>query len=103
MTRQIVYCAATLHRLWASGASYDEIAAALGCSVSYVHKLRVRHKLPHRQRPTREIFENDPTPDEILERAAAIRAKRPGPAIPHHERVSLPRYSWDGFRFHAIG
>jgi hypothetical protein len=35
----------------------------------------MRHKLPNRQRPTREIFENDPTPDQIRERAAEIRER----------------------------
>lgn len=101
--RTVKYCAATLHKLWARGDSYQEIAAALGCSESFVHKLKVRHKLPNRQRATREIFENDPTPDQILELAAEIRAKRPGPAEPKTERISVPRYSWDGYRFDVIG
>lgn len=101
--RSVEYCAATLHKLWARGDSYRDIAAALGCSVSYVHRLKVRHKLPNRQRTTREIFADDPTPEEIAERAAEIRAKRPGPPVPKDERYSIPRYSWDGFSFRAIG
>jgi hypothetical protein len=99
--KRIDYCAATLHRLWASGASYQEIAAALGCSESYVHHLKVRHKLPNRQKSTREIFEDDPTPEQIAERAAECRAKRVVPT-PKEERISLPRYSWDGYRFHGL-
>jgi hypothetical protein len=71
----IKYCTKQLHDLWDGGASYAEIAAVLGCSHSYVHDLKVRHKLPNRQRPTREIFENDPTPDQIRERAAEIRER----------------------------
>ena len=71
----IKYCALQLHEMWASGASYKEIAAALGCSESFVHDLKVRHKLPSRQRPTKEIFENDPTPDEIERMKAEIKAR----------------------------
>jgi|688.fasta_scaffold62897_4 hypothetical protein len=99
--RRIEYCAAKLHELWARGDSYLEIAAALGCSESFVHHLKVRHKLPHRQKPTREIFEDDPTPEQIAERAAECRAKRVVPT-PKEERFSIPKYSWDGYRFHGL-
>lgn len=101
--REIEYCALTLHQLWASGASYAEIAAALGCSQSHIHHLKVRHKLSNRQRPTKEIFEDDPTPEQIAERAAECRARRDPPPTPKTERVNVAKYSWDGFRFHAIG
>lgn len=100
--RKLEYCAATLHAMWARGDSYEEIAAALGCSVSHVHHLKVRHKLPDRQKPTREIFADDPTPEQIAERAAECRARREQPATPKGERVSIPRYSWDGYRFHGL-
>jgi hypothetical protein len=100
--RETEYCALTLHRLWASGASYIEIAAALGCSQSLVHRLKTRHKLPNRQKATREIFEDDPTPEQIAERAAECRARRVVPT-PKGERVSIPKYSWDGYRFNGIG
>ena len=100
--RDVEYCALTLHRLWASGASYIEIAAALGCSQSLVARLKVRHRLPNRQKATRDIFADDPTPEQIAERAAECRARRVQPT-PKGERVSVPKYSWDGFRFHGIG
>ena len=100
-TRKIEYCAVKLHELWARGDSYLEIAAALGCSESFVHHLKVRHKLPHRQKPTREIFDDDPTPEQIAERAAECRAKRVVPT-PKDERFSIPKYSWDGYRFHGL-
>ena len=100
--REFEYCALTLHELWASGASYIEIAAALGCSQSFVARLKVRHKLPNRQRSMREIFENDPTPEQIAERAAECLARRDAPAEPKGERFSIPRYSWDGRRFTGI-
>ena len=100
--RDVEYCALTLHRMWASGASYIEIAAALGCSQSLVARLKVRHRLPNRQKATRDIFADDPTPEQIAERAAECRARRVQPT-PKGERVSVPKYSWDGFRFHGIG
>ena len=99
--REIEYCALTLHRLWARGDSYPEIAAALGCSQTFISTLKDRHKLPNRQKPNREIFEDDPTPEQIAERAAECRARRVVPT-PKGERVSIPRYSWDGFRFNGI-
>lgn len=73
-SKRIQYSVAELHRLWASGASYTEIAAALGCAESYVQKLKSRHKLPHKPReyaaPT-----GDPTPDEIDRLKAEIKAR----------------------------
>jgi hypothetical protein len=99
--REVEYCAATLHRLWARGDSYQEIAAALGCSQSFVSRLKDRHKLPNRQKATKEIFEDDPTPEQIAERAAECRARRVV-ATPKEERFSIPRYSWDGFKFHGL-
>lgn len=99
--RRVEYCAKRLHELWARGDSYLEIAAALGCSESFVHHLKNRHKLANRQRPTKEIFQDDPTPEQIAERAAECRAKRVQPE-PKGERISIPRYSWDGFRFHGL-
>ena len=99
--REIEYCALTLHRLWARGDSYQEIAAALGCSQSFVSRLKDRHKLPNRQKSTRDILDDDPTPDQIAERAAECRARRVQPE-PREERVSVPRYTWDGFKFHGL-
>ena len=99
--REVEYCAVTLHRLWARGDSYQEIAAALGCSQSFVSRLKDRHKLANRQKATKDILADDPTPEEIAERAAECRARRVQPE-PKGERVSVPRYMWDGFRFHGL-
>ena len=101
--RSVVYCAATLHQLWARGDSYQEIAAALGCSQSFVSRLKERHKLPNRQKATREIYEDDPTPEQIAERAAECRERRAALATLREERISVPRYSWDGYRFNTLG
>lgn len=100
--KDVDYCPVLLRQMWARGDSYQKIAAALGCSQSYVSRLKVRHKLPDRQRVTRDIFADDPTPEQIAERAAECRARRVQPT-PKGERVSIPKYSWDGFRFHGIG
>jgi hypothetical protein len=99
--RSVDYCAVTLHRLWARGDSYSEIAAALGCSQSFVQRLKTRHKLPNRQKATKDILADDPTPEQIEERAAECRARRIV-ATPKEERFSVPRYSWDGFKFHGL-
>jgi hypothetical protein len=99
--REVDYCVATLHLLWARGDSYQEIAAALGCSQSYVHRLKTRHKLPNRQKATRDILADDPTPEEIAERAAECRSRRVQPE-PKGERVSTPRYTWTGTGFRGI-
>jgi hypothetical protein len=99
--REVEYCALTLHRLWARGDSYQEIAAALGCSQSFVSRLKDRHKLPNRQKATNDILADDPTPEEIAERAAECRARRVQPE-PKGERYSVPRYTWTGNGFRAL-
>lgn len=97
------YNLTTLQRLWAAGKTHQEIAAALGCSEMYVSQLRERHQLPRRRRAFHGPQEDDPTPEQIAERAAECRARRPGPAIPKEERVSMPRYTWTGIGFRALG
>lgn len=72
--KSFVYSVPQLHSLWASGASYDEIAAALGCCSSWVTKLKLKHALPNRKRTYAEST-TDPTPDEIAERAKECREK----------------------------
>jgi hypothetical protein len=99
--KDVDYCPVLLRQLWARGDSYQKIAAALGCSQSYVSRLKVRHKLPDRQKVTRDILEDDPTPEQIAERAAECRARRVVPT-PKEERFSIPKYSWDGYRFNGI-
>jgi len=97
-----VYSLAELQRLWAAGKTHQEIAAALGCSEMYVSQLRERHNLPRRRRAFHGPQEDDPTPEQIAERAAECRARRVV-ATPKEERVSMPRYSWDGYKFNTVG
>lgn len=67
-----------LFRLWRSPLRNDELADALGTPRGSLHYLRARYKLPPR---TPELWAKRtgakqalPTPEEIAERAAAIRA-----------------------------
>ena len=98
-----VYSLDELRRLWADGKTHQEIAAALGCSEMYVSQLRERHKLPRRRRAYHGPQDDDPTPEQIAERAAECRARRPDPATPKEERVSMPRYSWNGIGLQPLG
>lgn len=96
------YNLTTLQRLWAAGKTHQEIAAALGCSEMYVSQLRERHQLPRRRQVRHGPQEFDPTPEQIAERAAECRARRPDPATPKELRVSMPRYRWNGIGFQPL-
>ena len=66
-----------LHKLWQSELRSDEVAAELGCTRGHLFNLVRKHKLgrrPPRFEAPRKSVHPDPTPQEIEERAAAIRA-----------------------------
>jgi hypothetical protein len=66
-----------LYKLWQSELRSDEIAAELGCTRGHLFFLVRKHKLgrrPQRFEAPRKSIHPDPTPQEIEERAAAIRA-----------------------------
>lgn len=65
-----------LFELWASGASQYEISQTLGIRPGTFWQVRNRYALPKRKpaRPVSASKEPDPTPEEIAERAAAVRA-----------------------------
>ena len=110
---RVVYDKNLLKQLWADGKTHGEIAAALGCSAGYVEKLRIRHGLPQRPRCQHGPQEDDPTPEEIAQRKAEIRARHLEALRDEHPEASRSRagrasqrvsesircYSWDGFRF----
>lgn len=73
--KRVEYSVPELHRLWAGGASYAEIAAALGCAETFVQRLKVRHRLPDRERRAYVGPSSDPAPDEIERMKAAIKAR----------------------------
>lgn len=93
-----------LFKLWhmpPSEMSTLEISKRLGVSCSYLYRMRTRHKLPDRERVYHHDAD-DPTEEEIAERAAAIRASWPeGEAEKRmvggrSRRWSPPAYSFDG-------
>jgi len=96
-----VYSVAQLQQLWAAGKTHVEIAAALGCATAYVAELVARHNLPRRRPAYHGPQEDDPTPEQIAERAAECRARRVQPE-PKGERVSTLRYTWTGTGFRGI-
>jgi hypothetical protein len=59
--------------LWLAGASVPEMAARLGCRQPAIYSLRVQFGLP--RRPRVPCTDKDPTPDEIAERSAEVRAR----------------------------
>lgn len=74
MTPKNRYSVPELFRLWAGGACYKDIAASLGVTESYVHKLKDRHKLPNRERK-QGLPTVDPTPEEIAAGKVALKLK----------------------------
>jgi hypothetical protein len=64
-----------LHQLWHSGVPAEEIGRHLGVSKHAVFKAVERHKLGRRPK-TYTPRTDDPTPDQIAERAAHCRRMR---------------------------
>lgn len=72
------FSASELHELWYSQMTNAELCYALGVARSTLNVLRVRYKLDRRPvERNNPKYKNDhtPTPEEIAERAAAVRAK----------------------------
>lgn len=85
-----------LFKLWSQPLEVREIADRLGILESFVGKLARRYKLPKRatQKPQDQGMRvNDPTPDEIAERAAWCRARRA--TEQEVERVEIRTYAYD--------
>jgi hypothetical protein len=65
-----------LFRLWNSELSSEEIASRLGVTIARLRKLRCRYGLPSRStHSTGRQDSPDPTPEEIIERAAEVRSR----------------------------
>jgi DNA-binding CsgD family transcriptional regulator len=78
--------------LWQQGLTLTEIGIQLGCSASTVTLLVKQHNLPPRE-PIRKMPLDDPTPEEIAERARECRERhfaerRKEPACSTHSKVS---------------
>lgn len=94
-----------LFRLWNKPLRNDELADAIGVPRGTLWYLRQRYKLPPRGRVNRvpSVTERDaPTPQEIEERCAAIRASWPAGEEekrrvgPRQKRWVMPSYAFDG-------
>jgi hypothetical protein len=98
-----------LRQLWGTQRTTEDIAVVLRISLPYLHMLARRHSLPartHVRQQRQRVIEIDPTPEEIVARAAECRARwsdadynrscgyKPRP-------VELQSYSFDG-RFVAF-
>jgi DNA-binding transcriptional MerR regulator len=66
--------AAELFKAWFSEMDTGDIALHFGISLSTLHSLRCRHKLPKRPRAAVTLVA-DPTPDEIARRAKECRER----------------------------
>jgi hypothetical protein len=68
---------AEFRRLWAAGASRMDLAERFKCSLSWVDNYRMQLGLPARQPSAmQECYSaNDPTPDQIAERARECRER----------------------------
>ena len=101
-----------LFELWNSGASQYDISIVLGIRPGTFWQVRKRYALPKRKpaKPVRASHEPDPTPEELVELCAAVRARwseeeterrRVGRGV---EQVRLRSYSFDrrGFAFSGV-
>lgn len=85
-----------LYQLWSQPLEIRQIAEALGVGESFVGKLARKHKLP--KRANHKHVDNgmqldDPTPEQIAERAAWCRARRQ--EVVERERVEIKAYHYD--------
>jgi transposase len=74
---QVIYCEMQLREWWRKGHSYTKLAALIGCSKGFIYRLKKRHKLPRRRRAGLGFRGANPTPQQIAQRAAECRARRP--------------------------
>lgn len=88
--------------LWHSDLRNDEVAVALGVSRNYLAKVRSRYGLPKRPDERGVHEEDNPTPEQIAERAAEIRSRwsesehRLRQVGATRARWQPPRYVYDG-------
>jgi hypothetical protein len=76
MGQRVTYSVPELFRLWAnSDLTRAEVARLLGVTAGQLTKLASRHGLGPRGRQHRAFSMDDPTPEQIAERAAQCREK----------------------------
>ena len=99
MNNECVIDADKLRLLDSQGVNITGLALHFGCST---HTIRKRMDLAgierkHRSTPRRR----DPTPAEIKQMAALLRAKRP-PEVEAERTWTPPHLSWDGQAFRTL-
>lgn len=87
--------------LWESDLRNDELAEALGVTRGGLVRLRQRLKLPVRGEKADRLPKPDPTPEEIEQRSAEVRAgwsklQEQSRWVMGDIRVRAPRYEYDG-------
>lgn len=94
-----------LFRLWNTpGISINQVAAELGLSLHQLRKARDRYGLSEKPAPADDTLgpgEEDPTEEQIAERAAEIRSKWPawrleGRGSSDDPHPLIPQLSYDG-------
>jgi hypothetical protein len=85
-----------------------ELCRMLNISNGSLHRLRMRYGLPLRPAQPSNMRHDDPTPEEIEERAAECRARRSEAEKARGERAGrvgwqIPSYSCDGHDFVYVG
>lgn len=84
-----------LFKLWHNNTPATHIQKELAITPSQLARLVTKYKLPKRSRETLERMPDDPTEEEIAERAAEVRALRPAKgkvnATSHGSRLDKPR------------
>lgn len=97
MKKRVKIAEAEFRRLWAAGVSRMDLAERFNCSVAHVDNYRMMLALPARKRanPQECYSENDPTPEEIAERARELREKHYAERRLETEEASRAR-AWRG-------
>jgi hypothetical protein len=94
-----------LFKLWNTpGISVNDVAAGLGITLNHLRKARIRYGLslrPANGEDSTEPSEDDPTEEEIAERAAEIRATWPewrlaGRSSSENSSPTVQQLSYDG-------
>ena len=77
MKRRVGICEAEFRRLWAAGVSRQDLALHFKCSVSWIDNYRMAIGVESRQPPKPKVCfsANDPTPEQIAERARECRER----------------------------
>ena len=94
----MTYSVPELFRLWADESlTRAEVARLLGVTAGQLAKLASRHGLGFRGRRQRAFSMDDPTPEQIAERAAECRAKHMAQRRAEPDEASRKK-AWHGRR-----